>query len=60
MIAVKCTEHLRAVERFADSIGQRDALQEALHYLGTYANGPGCVHEHDGTRCELFRDFAPY
>jgi len=48
------TEHMRAVEAFADKLGpeMRTKLDEQLEYLATYAGGVN-------TRCVIYKDFAP-
>jgi hypothetical protein len=52
MLVVKCPERLAEVRAYADSIGERDQLEEQLAYLAEFRGGE-CV-------CELQTDFAPY
>jgi len=55
------TEYLAEVRQFAEVVGKSDELREKLDYLRTYA----CTDENDvmdetKTRCNLYKDFAPY
>lgn len=55
-LLVKDEEHYQNVLIFATETSQLEQLQEQLEYLRSYA----CHETPEDTRCELYKDFAPY
>lgn len=56
MLNIIDSDYFNEVKEFAEKVGKEENLKEKLDYLSTFAD-----HNNEGlTRCDLYKDFAPY